>query len=84
MAYISNKQDVAVVDILKNALDYGDKKDKITRRESKRVVDILQSLGWRKLKTNRKNEKTGKMESLRLWKRPENDPIDESHINYDF
>ena len=84
VAYISNKEDVAVVDILKNALDYGDKKDKITRRESKRVVDILQSLGWRKLKTNRKNADTGEMESLRLWKRPKNDPIDERHINYDF
>jgi predicted P-loop ATPase len=84
VAFIANKPDVAVVDILKNALDYGDKKDKITRRESKRIVDILQSLGWRKLKTNRKNKKTGEMESLRLWKRPENEPIDERHINYDF
>ena len=82
--YLSNKPDVSVIDILNKALDYGDKKDKITRRESKRVVDILQGLGWRKLKTNRKNEETGKVESLRLWRRPDNDPIDESHINYDF
>lgn len=81
---LRSKDEVEVNDILLNTLGYDNMKDKMSRRESKRIIDVLQSLGWRKLKTNRLNKLTGKLESKRLWVRPENDPIDDSHINYDF
>lgn len=81
---LRNKDEVEVNEILLNTLGYQNMTDKMSRRETKRIIDVLQSLGWRKLRTNRKNKVTNKMESKRLWLRPENDPIDDSHINYDF
>ena len=81
---LRDKKEVEVNDILLNTLGYQNMTDKMSRRETKRIIDVLQSLGWRKLRTNRKNKVTNKMESKRLWLRPENDPIDDSHINYDF
>ena len=54
------------------------------QRESRRAVEVLQSLGWRRKQTTRKDKITGKSKSVRLWVRPEEDPLDESHIMQDF
>ena len=54
-----------------------------SRRESRRVADVLQTMGWRRIVTSRKDE-SGKSKSIRIWQRPKDDPIDESHILNDF
>ena len=54
------------------------------RREGSRVADVLQSMGWRRLVTSRKDALTGKSKSVRIWQRPKDDPIDEDHIFNDF
>ena len=55
-----------------------------SRREGRRVADVLQSMGWRRLVTSRKDPLTGKQKSVRIWKRPSDDPLNEDHILNDF
>ena len=45
--------------------------------------DVLQSMGWRRLVTSRKDA-NGKSKSVRVWQRPKDDPLDETHILNDF
>ena len=80
--YLQSREECTAAEILTKALSLDH--DRQTRRESMRAVDVLQSLGWRRKQTKRKDAVTGKRKSVRLWVRPENDPIDESHIMEDF
>ena len=54
------------------------------RREARRVVDVLQTLGWRRLSTTRKDPATGKRKPVRLWLRPKGDELDETAEMLDF
>ena len=76
--YIKDKEEVKVHDILNGPLDFAQKKLQLTRKESGRVTSILEHHGWRLLKTTRARE------SVRLWVRPKDQPIDQSHINCDY
>ena len=80
-AYVTIKTEVMAAEVLSHALEIDPRNQ--SRRESRRVADVLQSMGWRRLVTSRKDE-TGKSRSVRIWKRPKDDPIDESHILNDF
>ena len=81
-AYVALRPEVTAADVLSHALELDPRSQ--SRRESRRVADVLQSMGWRRLVTSRKDATTGKSRSVRVWKRPKNDPIDESHILNDF
>ena len=80
--YLHSREECTAAEILTKALSLDH--DRQTRRESMRAVDVLQSLGWRRKQTKRKDAVTGKRKSVRLWVRPEDDPIDETHIMEDF
>ena len=76
--YISDKKETKSVDVLSSALNLDPTKQ--DRRASRRVADVLTTLGWRRFNTTRKDQATGNMKSVRLWQRPENDPVIEDHI----
>ena len=80
-AYVSIKQEVTAADVLTHALELDPRNQ--SRREGRRVADVLQSMGWRRLVTSRKDA-NGKSKSIRIWQRPKDDPLDESHILNDF
>ena len=80
--YLANREDCTAAEILTKALSLDH--DRQSQRESRRAVEVLQSLGWRRKQTTRKNPVTGKRTSVRLWVRPEDDPLDETHIMEDF
>ena len=80
--YIKDREEVTAAEVLTRALDIDPRQQ--GRRESRRVVDVLQSEGWRKQETSRKDPLTGKKKSVRIWKRPANDPLNENHIFNDF
>ena len=80
--YVAIREEVTAAEILSNALDLDPRQQ--SRRESRRVVDVLQSMGWRRLVTTRKDPVTGKAKSVRLWQRPKDDPLTEDHILNDF
>jgi len=80
--YVSVREEVTAADVLSNALELDPRQQ--SRRESRRVVDVLQSMGWRRLVTTRKDPVTGKSKSVRLWQRPKDDPLTEDHILNDF
>ena len=80
--YVSIREEVTAAEVLSNALELDPRQQ--SRRESRRVVDVLQSMGWRRLVTSRKDPVTGKSKSVRLWQRPKDDPINEDHILKDF
>ena len=80
--YVSIREEVTAAEVLSNALELDPRQQ--SRRESRRVVDVLQSMGWRRLVTSRKDPVTGKSKSVRLWQRPKDDPILEDHILKDF
>ena len=82
MSYVTIREEVTAAEILTNALEIDPKQQ--SRRESRRVADVLQSMGWRRVVTTRKDAVTGKSKSVRLWLRPKDDPIDETHILSDF
>lgn len=81
-SYISIRQEVTAAEILTNALELDPRNQ--TRREGRRVADVLQSMGWRRLVTTRKDPTSGKKKSVRVWQRPKDDPLSEDHILNDF
>ena len=81
-SYIYTKEEVTAAEILSQALDLDPRQQ--GRREARRVADVLQTLGWRRLNTSRKDPITKKTKSVRLWIRPSNDPLTEDHILKDF
>jgi predicted P-loop ATPase len=80
--YVALKPEVTAADVLTQALDLDPRAQ--GRREARRVADVLQTLGWRRLNTSRKDSITGKTKSVRLWIRPQDDPLTEDHILRDF
>ena len=80
--YLNSREECTAAEILTKALALDH--DRQGQRESRRVVEVLQSLGWRRKQTTRKDKITGKRKSVRLWVRPEDDPLDEGHIMQDF
>jgi predicted P-loop ATPase len=81
-SFISVKEEVTAADVLTQALDLDPRQQ--GRREARRVADVLQTLGWRRLNTSRKDPVTNKTKSVRLWVRPTDDPLTEDHILNDF
>ncbi len=79
--YVSIKPEVTAAEVLTNALELDPRNQ--GRREARRVADVLQSLGWRRLVTSRKDA-NGKSKSVRIWQRPKNDPLQDDHILNDF
>ena len=80
--YVTIRQEVTAAEILTNALELDPRQQ--GRRESRRVADVLQTMGWRRLVTSRKDPVTGKNKSIRIWQRPKDDPLPEDHILNDF
>ena len=80
--YVSIREEVTAAEVLSNALELDPRSQ--SRREGRRVADVLQSMGWRRLVTSRKDPLTGKQKSIRIWKRPSDDPLNEDHILNDF
>ena len=80
--YVMLRQEVTAADVLSHALELDPRQQ--GRRESRRVADVLQSMGWRRLVTTRKDEGTGKRKSVRVWQRPKDDPLTEDNILNDF
>ena len=80
--YVSLKEEVTAAEVLTKALDLDPRQQ--GRREARRVADVLQTLGWRRLNTSRKDPVTNKVKSVRLWIRPSDDPLTEDHILMDF
>jgi hypothetical protein len=80
-SYIAIRQEVTAAEVLTNALELDPRNQ--GRREARRVADVLQSMGWRRLVTSRKDA-NGKSKSVRIWQRPKNDPLNEDHILNDF
>jgi len=81
-AYVTIRTEVTAAEVLSKALELDPRSQ--GRREGRRVADVLQAMGWRRQVTSRKDTVTGKSKSIRIWKRPESDPIDEGHILNDF
>ena len=79
--YVAIKQEVTAADVLTHALELDPRNQ--SRREGRRVADVLQTMGWRRIVTSRKDS-NGKAKSVRIWQRPKDDPLDESHILNDF
>jgi predicted P-loop ATPase len=80
-AYVAIRQEVTAAEVLTNALELDPRNQ--GRREARRVADVLQAMGWRRLVTSRKDA-NGKSKSIRIWQRPKNDPLNEDHILNDF
>ncbi len=80
--FCSSREEVSAAQVLTEALDLDPRQQ--GRRESRRVADVLQTMGWRRLVTSRKDPVTGKHKSVRVWVRPKDDPINENHILNDF
>ena len=80
--YVADKAEVTAVQVLTSALELDPRSQ--GRREGRRVADVLQSLGWRRVVTTKKDNLSGKRKSIRVWRRPENDPLIEDHILNDF
>ena len=80
--YVVIREEVTAADVLSHALELDPRQQ--GRREARRVADCLQSMGWRRLVTTRKDEATGKRKSVRVWQRPKDDPLPENHILNDF
>ena len=81
-SFCSIKEEVTAAEVLTQALDLDPRQQ--GRREARRVADVLQTLGWRRLNTSRKDPVTKKTKSVRLWVRPSDDPLTEDHILNDF
>ncbi len=80
--YVAIREEVTAADVLTHALELDPRNQ--GRREGRRVADVLQSMGWRRLVTSRKDPGTGKSKSIRIWQRPKDDPISDDHILNDF
>jgi predicted P-loop ATPase len=81
-SYVAIREEVTAAEILTNALELDPRNQ--ARREGRRVADVLQALGWRRLVTRRKDPVSGKSKSVRIWQRPKDDPLMEDHILNDF
>ena len=81
-SYVSLKKEVTVEEVLTQSLDIDPRQQ--GRAEARRVASVLETFGWRKLNTSRKDPITGRKKSVRLWQRPKNDPLPENHINRDY
>ena len=81
-SYISIREEVTAADVLTHALELDPRNQSL--RESRRVTNVLQSMGWRRIVTSRKDVVSGKYKSVRIWRRPVDDPINEDHILNDF
>ncbi len=81
-SFCSLKEEVTAAEVLTQALDLDPRQQ--GRREARRVADVLQTLGWRRLNTSRKDPISGKTKSVRLWIRPADEPLNEDHILRDF
>ncbi len=79
--YIAIREEVRTADVLTHALELDPRSQ--GRRESRRVADVLQSMGWRRLCTSRKDP-NGISKSVRVWQRPMSEPLSEVHILNDF
>ena len=79
--YVMIRQEVTAADVLSHALELDPRQQ--GRRESRRVADCLQAMGWRRLVTSRKDA-SGKSKSVRVWQRPKDDPLPENPILNDF
>ena len=66
--YVLIRPEVTAADVLSHALELDPRQQ--GRREARRVADVLQSMGWRRLVTSRKDPLTGKSKSVRIWQRP--------------
>ena len=64
--YISELNEVSVIQILTEGLSLS--AQAVSRKDSTRVSSIMTSLGWRRSVTSREGK------SVRLWKRPEDQP----------
>ena len=80
--YIQPHEEVTAADVLTKALELDPRQQ--GRRESRRVADVLQSVGWRRKVTSRKDKITGKSKSVRVWIRPQDDPLPENSLIHDF
>jgi len=76
IAYLASRTEVKATDILTKAL--GIDTERLTSKETKRVASVMESLGWERKQTTRQGK------SVRLWLRPENDPIDEDDLFNEF
>ena len=81
-SYIAIREEVTAADVLTHALELDPRNQ--GRREARRIADVLQTMGWRRLVTSRKDPVTGKSKSVRVWQRPKDDPLNEDHILNDF
>ncbi len=81
-AYVSIREEVTCAEILTSALDIDPRNQ--GRREARRIADVLQTMGWRRLVTSRKDPATGRSKSVRIWQRPKDDPLPEDNILNDF
>ena len=81
-SFCSVKTEVTAAEVLTQALDLDPRQQ--GRKEARRVADVLQTLGWRRLNTSRKDPVTKKTKSVRLWVRPSDDPLTEELILNDF
>ena len=80
--YVNTREEVTAAEVLTAALELDPRAQ--GRREGRRAADCLQAMGWRRKSTTRKDSITGKRRSVRLWIRPEDDPLKEEHILNDF
>ena len=81
-SYVALRPEVSAAEVLTAALELDPRQQ--GRREGRRVADCLQTMGWRKLVTSRKDPVTNKSKSVRIWQRPKDDPLPEDHILNDF
>ena len=81
-SYVMIRPEVTAADVLSNALELDPRQQ--GRKESRRVADCLQAMGWRRLVTSRKDTETGKKRSVRVWQRPKDDPLPENPMLNDF
>lgn len=78
-SYVAIRKEVTAADVLTQALELDPRNQ--GRRESRRVADVLQSMGWRRMVTSRKDPSSGKSKSIRIWQRPKDDPLNDDADN---
>ena len=78
-SYVAIRKEVTAADVLTQALELDPRNQ--GRRESRRVADVLQSMGWRRMVTSRKDPSSGKSKSIRIWQRPKDDPLNDDAEN---
>jgi len=79
--FIALRIETTTAQILTEALDIDTRQQ--GRHESRRVADVLQTMGWRRQNTSKKDA-NGKRKGVRVWRRSPDDPLPEDHILNDF